>query len=62
MKKLMAGIMLLVFGLTLAFTVVFADPPGCRWNCKKSDCPPGFCYVDCVSCCYISHGQVYCFK
>ncbi len=62
MKKIMAGIMFLVFVLTLAFTVVFANPPGSCQNCKKTDCPPGYCYVDCGSCCYLFHGQTYCFK
>ena len=61
-KKMMALIILVVFLMAAIFTVALANPPGSCKNCRKTDCPTGYCYVDCVSCCYLFHGNVYCFK
>lgn len=57
----MALIMVAVFLISAVYTVAFAAKPGCQ-NCRKTDCPTGYCYVDCESCCYLFHGQIYCFK
>ena len=61
-RILMAVLLVLVLMLSALAIAVLADPPGGCQRCKKSDCPAGYCYVDCGSCCYLFHGQIYCFK
>jgi hypothetical protein len=45
-----ASMLLLAFGASAAYTMAQATP-GCQ-KCRKEGCPQGYCYVDCVSCCY----------
>jgi hypothetical protein len=49
-RTLFAGLVM-VFALSAAGTAAFSARPGCN-NCKKAGCPSGFCYIDCVGCCY----------
>ena len=48
---IVSALMLAAFVATAAITVVSDAKPACD-RCRKDGCPQGFCYVDCVSCCY----------
>jgi len=60
-KKILviAGILLATFVASASLTL--AAPP-CN-KCRKDGCPSGYCYVDCVGCCFF-HPQygVVCFR
>jgi hypothetical protein len=56
MKKnfavVLALILVVTFTLSMVGTLAFAKPPKCD-TCRKDGCPEGYCYVDCVGCCYV---------
>lgn len=62
-KRLIVGAMLCTFLGSAVFTVLSANAAGCL-RCKKQGCPQGYCYFDCVSCCYNDPQYPYpvCFK
>ncbi|HEU4930243.1 MAG TPA: hypothetical protein VFU38_10485 [Candidatus Krumholzibacteria bacterium] len=61
-RKLIVGALSLLFVGSAALTALTHAAPQCL-RCKKSDCPPGYCWVDCVNCCYITYGgDIVCFK
>ena len=62
LKVIVATALSLIFIVSALASAVLANPPGSCLRCKKTDCPAGYCYVDCGSCCYLFHGQIYCFK
>ncbi len=43
---------MLTFTVTATYTVTSAKPPFKCNTCKKDGCPEGYCYVDCVGCCF----------
>lgn len=63
-KKLIVMVCLLlmtVFMVSAAVTTAMAKPPGCN-TCAKAGCPTGHCYIDCVGCCFLRLGVVYCYR
>jgi hypothetical protein len=50
-RKMMFLSIAAAFVLSVAGTVAFSASPGCN-RCKKAGCPSGYCYIDCVGCCY----------
>ena len=50
-----------VFAVSTMVTVAFAAKPGCN-SCRKDNCPTGYCYVDCVGCCYNTWNGPVCFR
>jgi len=61
-KRMMALVLVTVFVLSAALTAAYgAATPGCQ-RCKKDGCPQGYCYFDCVGCCYNSYPYPVCFR
>ncbi len=50
-RKLVALLMVVAFSFSAALTATVLAKPKCQ-KCVKDGCPPGYCYVDCVGCCY----------
>ena len=62
-KKMLTLVLVVVFMLSLMFTVALAGRHGGCLNCNKDGCPKGYCYVDCEGCCYeTSDGSLACFR